>query len=386
MKLYGDGRIWQRPRSPFLWCQFSVDGVQQRESTKTTDMETAEKYLRRRKREVAAGEFVSGRDKRRSIEDLMDALEVDFKLREIDSPQNLSNIKRVRIDFGHHKASKLTGEQVDLYVAKRLEDGSAKASVNRVLQLLKQAYKFAKLPAPEIRKLSEVGNARKGFFSESEIRGVIAHLPDYLKDFVLFAWHTGMRKNEIRSLAWENVSGNDVDGYVIRLRAEDSKTGEPRVIPLVGELAELKKRREAAKEFEIDGVTATASLIFHRAGEPIGDIRKSWATACKKAGVRRLFHDLRRSACKNMLAAGVPQSVAMKISGHKTDAMFRRYAVSDETTVRTALLQTQAHQKTVLDNLLTMPKPMRSARAPRGQRGQNGDTGKAAVGRLAGNA
>jgi len=199
---------------------------------------------------------------------------------------------------------------------------------------------------------------------------VIENLPADLRDFVLFAWHTGMRKNEIRSLAWANV-----DGDIIRLRAEDSKNGEPRLIPLVGELAELMERRRAARQFEIAGVPVIASLIFHRAGEPVGDIRKSWATACRKAGVRRLFHDLRRSACKNMLAAGVPQSVAMKISGHKTDAMFRRYAVSDETTVRTALLQTQAHQKTVVENVVAMPKPPQPAQT---KQGQNGDTGNAA--------
>ena len=344
-KIYGDGVIFQHPLSPFFHCEFSVDGRRFRESTRTHDPEKALKYLRARKRQVAAGEFVSTHDRKRYVSDLLDALKVNFEIREKDSPQNLSNIKRARADFGHFRALKLTKEQIEIYKAKRLKDGSAKASINRVLQLLKQAYKFAKLPAPEITKLSECGNARQGFFVESEIRAVIANLPADLKDFVLFAYCVGMRRSEIRSLAWSSV-----DGFTIRLRAEDSKTGEARVIPMVGELAELLERRRAARQVEIDKVPMLASLIFHRSGEPIGDIRKAWATACKKAGVVRLFHDLRRSACKNMLAAGVPQTYAMRISGHKTDSMFRRYAISDEETLRAALLRTQEHQKTVVEN------------------------------------
>src|SRR5262252_6316325 len=125
-----------------------------------------------------------------------------------------------------------------------------------------------------------------------------------------------MRKSEIASLTWE-----DVDGQVIRLRAENAKNGEARLIPLEGELAELISRRQAARQIEIDGTVMISSLIFHRAGKPVGDFRKVWARASKKAGILRLFHDLRRSACRNMVNAGVPQSLAMKISGHKTDSM-----------------------------------------------------------------
>jgi integrase len=116
-------------------------------------------------------------------------------------------------------------------------------------------------------------------------------------------------------------------GAVIRLRAENAKNGEAELIPLEGELAELMGRRREACQVEITGVPMISSLVFHRAKRPIGDFRKAWATACRKAGVGRLFHDLRRSACRNMVRAGVPQSIAMKVSGHKTDSMFRRYAI-----------------------------------------------------------
>ena len=382
MKLRGDGRTFAR--GPNWWIAFYVDGKEQRESAKTTDPQRAEKYLRRRLIELRVHEldpskpFVSRHDQRRKIEELMDALKVDFKLRGIDSRQNLSNLARARADFGSERATSLTAEQVDCYIESRLETGSAKASINRVTQLLSQAYKLAGLPAPRIRKLSEKGNERQGFFAESEIRRVIDNLPADLQDFTLFGWLTGMRKGEIASLAWE-----DVDGDVIRLRAENAKNGEARMIPLEGELAELIERRRSAREIEIDKVPMIASLIFHRAGQPVADLRKAWATACKKAGVRRLFHDLRRSACRNMVTAGVPQTIAMKVSGHKTDSMFRRYAIVAETDLRTALRRTQDYLKTVKENVIAMPVK-RTPASEGGQKADNAHSGGRAVARRAG--
>ena len=139
-------------------------------------------------------------------------------------------------------------------------------------------------------------------------------------------------------------------------RAENAKNGEARLIPLEGELEELITRRRGARQVEVAGVLMIASLIFHRAGRPISDFRKAWARACKKAGVvRRLFHDLRRSACRNMLAAGVAQSIAMKVSGHKTDSMFRRYAIVAEGDLRTALRRTQEYWKTAQENVIAVP-------------------------------
>jgi integrase len=217
------------------------------------------------------------------------------------------------------------------------------------MQLLKQSYTLAELPAPKIRRLDESDNVRRGFFSESEVRRVIANLPVGLADFTLFAWLTGMRKSEIASLAWE-----DVDGDCIRLRAENAKNGSARLIPLEGELSELIARRRAARQVKVNSTVMLSALIFHRKGEPISEFRKSWATACKKAGIKRLFHDLRRSACKNMIAAGVAQVTAMKVSGHKTDSMFRRYAIVDETDLRTALRATQQYLATAKENVVAM--------------------------------
>jgi len=87
-----------------------------------------------------------------------------------------------------------------------------------------------------------------------------------------------------------------------------------------------------------------SEFVCHHKGEPIGDFRKAWATACKAENVdHRLFHDLRRTAARNLIDAGVQQAVAMKITGHKTDSMFRRYAIVNEEQKRGALAKVQEH-------------------------------------------
>jgi len=65
-----------------------------------------------------------------------------------------------------------------------------------------------------------------------------------------------------------------------------------------------------------------------RVGHRIRDPRKAWESACRAAGLPGLLiDDLRRSAVRNMEQAGVPRSVAMKLTGHKTENVYRRYAI-----------------------------------------------------------
>ena len=304
---------------------------------------------------------------------LLDALEDDYRLRAKNSPQFRSHLTHIRNYFGAWRALEVTAEAVDRFITGRQEAGSAAASINRSTQFLAQAFKLAVdrkhlTTAPQIRHLSEKGNSRQGFFSDAEFRSLVKNLPAYLQDFVRFGYLTGWRKGEIASLRWE-----DVDDDIIRLRGENAKNGEGRSVTLGGELGELIERRKAGRQVETEtgGVLLTA-FVFHHKGEPVGDFRKAWATACVAAGLGRfacdlckrtidghwceecaaastysgrIFHDFRRTAVRNMVRAGVPERVAMTISGHKTRSIFDRYNIVNEADLRDAMQRTQDYLK-----------------------------------------
>jgi integrase len=371
----GDGRIFTRNGSAYLWCAYYLRGKEYRESTGTADADKAAKFLKHRLKEVGADQigkatFVGPQQERMKVSKLLDALEEDYKLRGKDSPQFRSHLKHIRAYFGAWRAAEVSAEAVDKYISGRQEAETAPATINRSTQLLAQAFKLAierkhLSSAPQIRHMSEKGNARQGFFTDSDFHALKDKLPEYLRDFVQFGYLTGWHKGEIASLCW-----SDVEGDVVRLRGENAKNGEGRSVTLSGDLADLIERRKAQRRVKTKTSVLLSAYVFHQKGEPVGDFRKAWATACLAAGlgqfvcdrcsqtveghtceecnsearyVGRIFHDFRRTAVRNMVRAGVPERVAMTISGHKTRSIFDRYNIVNEADLREAMRRTQSY-------------------------------------------
>jgi integrase len=197
------------------------------------------------------------------------------------------------------------------------------------------AVQAGKLSSKPYTPTLEENNARTGFLDHGSFLALRDALADYLKDPVTFLYLSGWRIGEVRRLEWRDV---DSAGNVVRLRPEISKNKDGRrLLPLRGELLEVIERAQDKRMLE-------CPFVFHRKGKPIGDFRKAWKAACKKAKLGGLIvHDFRRTAVRNLVRAGVPERVAMSLSGHKTRSVFDRYNVVSEADLMEATEKLQSH-------------------------------------------
>lgn len=170
-------------------------------------------------------------------------------------------------------------------------------------------------------------NARQGFLIDQQYTKLRDVLPDYLKPLFVVAYFTGVRLGELLAWTWENV--DFAQGFVT-LNAEDTKGGYTRAVPIIA--GDMRTWLEWSRD-NANG----CDRVFQRAGTPIKYFRSAWITACAAAEIPELkFHDLRRTAVRNMRRAGVAQVVRMRITGHRTDSMERRYNIVDIEDIRSA--------------------------------------------------
>ena len=350
----GDGTLIRVEGQVNWFSVICVRGQQHEISTGTPDLKLAKRVHRQKLDELAADrqglrQFTTPQHRQLQFGSLLDDLVSDYRVRRVKSLASvLSHLKPLREHFGDWRALEITFRAIEAYITVRRGDQKSNATINRELELLRRALRLAHdrqlLPSiPKVRVLPE-NNTRQGFFERPDLEAVVAALPPYLQDFTRFAYLTGWRKGEIISLKWTDV---DREAGAIRLRPEAAKTGRGRTVMLEGDLAELIDRRWQGRLIEKDGNVRVTALVFHRDGEPVGDFRRAWATACQAAGADRLFHDLRRTAARNMVRAGVPERVAMAVTGHLTRSMFDRYNIVSEDDLRMAAQKTTMYVDTL---------------------------------------
>ena len=228
-----------------------------------------------------------------------------------------------------------------------LVKGASNATINRELAALKRMLNLgAQQTPPKVDRVPHIpmlkeNNTRKGFFEHGEFLALRDVLPSYLKGFVTFGYHTGWRVSEIAGLTWSQV---DLDNGIVRLEVGETKNDEARTVYLDDELREVFHRqwelRKQAKKL------LPYVFLNHDTDDKVKRFDKAWKTACKDAGIGvRLFHDFRRTAVRNMVRSGIPESVAMKVSGHKTRSVFERYNIVNDADLKMAAQRQEAYLK-----------------------------------------
>ena len=362
----GEGGLIKIRGCRFWYAQYYKDGRQIRESTRTEVKEEAKKELRRLMGNNERGMTPENELRRVRYGDLRAALLQNYVERgnrslqtTADGSETVWGLKPLDEFFEYRQSKNGDPEKLGMpvtqittdasrdFATKRLENGLSNDTVNGSLRLLRRmlnlAYEDKKIQSvPKVRLLKN-SPARKGFLAKEKFDSLLSHLPINLKPLVTFLYYCGVRLGEAKQIEWKQV---DLKSAVIRLEEDQTKNSEARTVPLPDTLVKM-----------LEQVDKKVGTVFDTT-----NLRKAWCKACVAAGLGTLtdvegkpdprytgliIHDLRRSAIKNLMKVGVNEKVAMKISGHKTRAVFDRYHIVDTEDVVDAMRRLQNGEKTV---------------------------------------
>jgi integrase len=382
-ELSGSGSVYRLKYAngaagPIWWIQYRAKGVRKdgsfgsllhRESSGSADRARAEKLLRHRVAEVTLGRVVlAPAAERITLGQMLAALKADY-LRKANRVSLVAGSRHLLEFFGANaRAITIRRDAIAHYIAARraqpirrsgILQPPSNGTLNAELALLRRAFNI-QVEAGNLSRdhtpvmpMCEKSKARQGFVGVPEFEQLCSALPEHLRDPIRFLYLSGWRQKEVLTLEWRDV---DRAAGMVRLRPERSKNKRARALPLSGDLEAIIERADEQR-------TPACPFVFQRGGAPLGSFRKSWATACKAAGLARLaVHDLRRSAVRNLVRSGVPESVAMGFTGHLTRTVFDRYDIVDREDLEAAA---QKVQSWVRERALEHRKSSRCARWPR---------------------
>jgi integrase len=359
--------------TPVWWIKYYKDGKPIRESSESEKESDARKLLKLREGDVVKGIPVTPRLSRITFQELADDEINDYKVNHKKSISDLERRlnKHVLPVFAARRASSITTADIRRFVVDRQKDGASNGEINRELTAIKRAFTLGAqaakiLVTPHIPMLKE-SNARKGFFEREEFDAVYSAHPDYLKPVLTFSYTTGWRiPSEVLNITIPQV---DLINGEVRLDPGTTKNSDGRVFPLTAELTVLLERLIAETRRLQREKGIVCPWVFNNNGKRICSFYKAWARACYKAGLpcvvhfkrdssgeirtykqgaekgqpiidkidaQNIPHDFRRTAVRNLVRAGIPERVAMQMTGHKTRSVFERYNIVSKTDLRDA--------------------------------------------------
>jgi integrase len=340
------GTIYKRGR--IYWVQYYRNGKPYQESSKSQKEVEAKRLLRRREGEISDGRLPGIYFDKTTFDELKNAILDDYKLNNRKSTQRIEiSISHLEESFKGMKIVNIDTDKISGYIKKRLNEGASNATINRELTCYKRMLmlgtqhtppKVDKIP--HIAKLKE-SPPRKGFFEHGDFLALRDKLPEHLRGFATFGYKTGWRLSEIETLPWSQV---DLDQGIVILNPGETKNDEARTIYLDEELKEI-----LCRQWENRGKgSKVLPWVFPNedGSDRVKQFAKAWKTGCKNAKIKtQLFHDLRRTAVRNMVRSGIPESVAMQISGHRTRSVFERYNITSPNDLKQAAQRQEAYLK-----------------------------------------
>lgn len=337
---YGDGSIRQLGPRRFQISYYDAQGRRRRESF-TTEAK-AEKALTRALALRDAGKLdpYEGRTK---VDALAEAYKTYIQNSKPKSYRWIELVWRVHLEpfFGGMIAERVNTDHFQRYIRERLDAGAETSTVNHELTVFKAMFNHgAEADPPKVfrvprfpAKLREP-NPRSGFVNDEQYATLQAKAKyGWLRAVLAVAYNFGFRKGELLGL---KVSQIDLKSRTIHLSPGTTKNDKGRAVVMTEEVYKLVAECVKGKR-PGDAVFTWAN------GKAVTDFRRTWRTLAKKAGMPDLiFHDLRRSAVRNMVRSGISKQVAKLISGHQTDSVFDRYDITDTTDLADAARKLEA--------------------------------------------
>jgi integrase len=372
----GSGSLFQNG-SPVWWIKFYDRGIPSRETSHSSDRKVAEKLLKKRLAEVETKTYIPRENIR--VDELIADLISDYR---VNSQKSTAHVERrwelhLKAFFSRMRACDLATDRVRRYIDARLADGAQPATINRELALLKRAFNLARECTPPKVKIVpyipmlKESNVRRGFVESGgyiRLSDQCGRVGLWMRALLECGYTYGWRVEELLGLRVRQV---DLLAGTIRLDPGTTKNDQGREVSMTRTVRELLTECVTGKHSE--------DHVFTRDdGKPVLDFRGTWVGVCCAAGVGDLlcsncdeavdadkhcklcgrdwtrdelkykgliFHDLRRTAVRNMVRAGVSERVAMSISGHKTRSVFDRYHIVAPSDLREAALKLENNQQ-----------------------------------------
>src|SRR6266849_1563411 len=297
-KRYTDKQTRKTKKTSTLYMKYYVDGKPVIEPTGTTKYREAVKQLRQRQAEVASGRYVGPDVEKTSYRNIREIALNHYRANDRKSLDRFQDaVAHLDQFFSSRLVRDITSDRVTAYTASRRDEDAANAAINRELAALKLMLRLGERAGKVVNRpyiaMLEERNRRTGFFEDEQCEAILTHLSEDLRPVFGTAFVTGWRvKSEILT---REKSHLDLKAGWLRLEPGETKNDEGRMFPLLPRL------------------------------------RQAWLTACTKAGLSgRIPYDFRRTAIRNLERAGIARSAAMAMVGHKTESVYRRYAIADE--------------------------------------------------------